>query len=130
MSDKEIYVDMIEVKLISVQGHAAVVSYRDYDGIVRARVISLKAVAGLRIGESSVIPLNIVKTGTEYGIDWETLLGEEYAITPVDIGQELRRHGLWTYDDLNSNPNEVTAALNSLSHRVHVELLRAAREIK
>ena len=121
---------LIEVKLLSVQGQAAIVTFRDGEGIFQGRIISINEVADIRTGETKLVSDKILSTGTEYGIDWETLLGEDYVLTPADIGQELRRHGLWTYEDLNSNPNVVTAALNSLAYRVFAELMRAARDIK
>ena len=121
---------MIEAKLLSVQGQAAIVSFRDKDGIFQARIISVDDIAGLRIGETKSVSKKLLDSGTEYGIDWETLLGDEYDITPVDISNELRKHGLWTYDDMNKNPHQVTAALNALSYRVFAELMRRARELR
>ena len=121
---------MIQIKLLKVRGKAAVVTLRDKDGMLQGRVISRDNVLGLRIGETKGISQNVVDTGTEYGIDVEVLLGEEYVITPQDLEQELRRHGIWTYDDLNSNSQEVVAAINTLTKKLYAALLREARITK
>lgn len=121
---------MTEVTLNKVEGRAAIVTYRDDEGDFQARIISVDDVAGLRLGETTKIPRKLLLTGTEYGIDWDILLGEEFVITPESIGQEFRRHGLWTYDDMNYNPNQVRAALNAVAGKIHAHLLREARKLK
>jgi hypothetical protein len=118
---------MIEAKLLKVEGKAAVVKYRDYEGMIQARIISYDDVRGLRINETKIFPNKIINSGTEYGIDWEVLFGEECAITPKDIEQEFRRRGLWTYDDINRNPNHVIASLTALSAKVHKRVIREAK---
>jgi len=121
---------MIQIKLLKVRGKAAVVTFRDKDGMLQGRVISRDDVLGMRIGETKGVPQSVVDTGTEYGIDVEVLLGEEYVITPRDLEQELRRHGIWTYDDMNSNSQEVVVAINTLARKVYAALLQEARIIK
>jgi hypothetical protein len=121
---------MIEVSLIKVEGRAAIVAYRDDEGDFQARIISVDEVAGLRLGETKKVSRKMLVTGTEYGIDWDVLLGDEFAITPSEIGQSFRKFGLWTYDDMNRNPAQVNAALNAVSRRIHAYLLREARQLK
>lgn len=120
---------MIEAKLMTIEGKAAIVKYRDKNGMTQARIISTDDVTGLRIGETKEFPNKIIGSGTEYGIDWEVLLGEECVIMPIDIEQEFRKRGLWTYDDMNKNPIQVKAALNAMSAKVHAQLLGEARMI-
>ena len=121
---------MISIKLLKVQGQAAVVSFRDKEGMLQARIISRDDIPGLRLGDSTAVPDRIVTKGTEYGIEMEILLGDKYVIRPVDLEQEFRKRGLWTYEDINSNPQLVRAAINSLSGRVHAEVLERSRELR
>ena len=118
---------MIQIKLLKVRGKAAVVTFRDKEGMLQGRVISKDDVLGLHIGETKAVPNTVVTSGTEYGLDLEVLFGEDYVITPRDLEQELRRHNLWTYDDLNSNSQEVFTAIGTLVRKVYAELLREAR---
>lgn len=121
---------MISITLLTVQGQAAVVSFRDKDGMLQARIISRDDISGLHLGETTLVPTLIVDKGTEYGIEMEVLLGDKYVIRPVDLEQEFRKRGLWTYEDINSNPQLVRAAINSLSGRVHAEVLDRSRELR
>jgi hypothetical protein len=121
---------MVQVTLLRVEGQAAIVSFWDKDGMLQARIISRDDVTGLRLNETTAIPAHIVDTGTDYGIEMELLLGQEYVIRPLDLEQEFRKRGLWTYKDINSNPQLVMAAINSLSGRIHVEVLERSRELK
>ncbi len=104
---------MVQVTLLEIRGHAAIVTYRDKEGMLQGRIISRDDVLGVRVRETKSVPDRVIDTGTEYGIDLEIILGEKYVITPDDLAQELRRHGVWTYDDMNKKPGEVVAAINS-----------------
>lgn len=121
---------LTDVKLIKVQGQAAVVSFWDKSGMIQARIVSRDDVAGLRVGQAGMISSSILDSGTEYGIDWEIFLGETGVITPTDIEQELRKRGIWTYEDINKNSPQVMAALNALSGRVFANLMSEARKFK
>ena len=118
---------MIQIKLLKVREKAAVITFRDKDGMLQGRVISRDDVLGLRIGETKALSDKVVNSGTEYGLDLEVLLGEGYVITPRDLEQELRRHNIWTYDDMNSNSQVVFTAINTLIRKVYAALLRSAR---
>jgi len=121
---------MISITLLKVQGQAAIVSFWDKDGMLQARIISRDDVTGLHLNETTVISKHIVDTGTDYGIDMEILLGEGYVIGPVDLEQAMRKRGLWTYEDINSNPQAVMAAINSLSGQLFASVLEKARELR
>ena len=121
---------MTQVKLLQVEGQAAIVSFWDEDGMLQARVISRDDVIGLNFNESTAVSDDIVETGTYYGIDMDLLLGVEYVIKPVDLEQEFRKRGLWTYKDINTNPQLVRAAINSLSGRINAAVLKRSRELQ
>ena len=130
MSKKKIRTMLVEVKVLKVQGQAAIITFRDKDGMIQARVVSHDDVAGLRLREAGMISSNILEAGTEYGIDWEVFLGDSDVIKPIDIEQEFRKRGLWTYEDINKNSPQVMAALNALSGRVFAQLMSEARKVK
>lgn len=121
---------MVQVTLLEIRGQAAIVTYRDEEGMLQGRIISRDDVSGVRVRETKSVHDRVINTGTEYGIDLEIILGEKYVITPGDLAQELRRHGVWTYDDLNKKPSEVVAAINSLSKKIYAVLLRESRQTK
>ena len=130
MSRKEITTMLVEVKVFKVQGQATIVTFRDKDGMVQARIISRDEVPGLRLGEAGMISSRILESGTDYGIDWEVFLGDSGVIKPTDIEQEFRKRGLWTYEDINKNSPQVMAALNARSGRVLAQLMSEARKVK
>ena len=121
---------VVEIRVIKLVGFAAVVSFRDKDGMFQARIISNEDAPGLRVGQTGIVSGRVLDSGTEYGIDWEVFLGDSDVIKPIDIEQEFRKRGLWTYEDINTNSPQVMAALNALSGRVFSQLMREARKVK
>ena len=130
MPRKTVKSKLVEVKVIRIVGVATVVSFWDKEGMIQARVVSSDDAPGLRVGHTGVISDKVLETGTEYGIDWEIFLGNSDVIKPIDLEQEFRRRGLWTYEDINTNSPQVMAALGALSKRVYVGLMSEARKVK
>jgi hypothetical protein len=65
-------------------------------------------------------------SGAEYGIDFGIIVGQ-ITITPNQVSDIFRAHGIWTQKDLLSNPKEVSAACQSLANVVHGRVLAATR---
>jgi hypothetical protein len=63
--------------------------------------------------------------GIPFGMDWSRLV--IFRASPIDLDNELKRHGIWTYDDLFSRHNDVVAALQAVYKIDAVALVRAAR---
>lgn len=116
------------VTLIGLQGNSAIVSHRDGEGMMHASIISKDYVEGLTIGTVGDVPDEAIATGTEYGFDLEILAEDSYVVSLSDLQQALRLHGIWTFNDLNQNPNQVRAALMSLVQRMHAKLHDLLRE--
>lgn len=110
------------VKLLKQAGQSAVVSFWDNEtGMVQARIISLNELpVGLRKGQEADIDKYVIDYGTEYGIEWDLLLGE----TVQFLTSSMRSHGIWTEEDLRKKPQQVVAAITSSSSQIYAELLK------
>jgi len=130
MIEKQLKSKLVEVTAMKIQGLALIVTFRDEDGMLQARIISQDDMPGLRVGQTGLVSSKALITGTEYGIDWEVFLKDADVITPSDLEQEFRRRGLWTYEDINTNSPQVMASLTALSARLYAHLLSEARKVK
>lgn len=64
--------------------------------------------------------------GIPYGMEWEELVS--LGATPELIATELRRHGIWTYEDLINDPNGALGAIQAAYRFDLARLLRAAKD--
>lgn len=110
-------------KLIKQSGQSAVVSFWDNEtGMIDAKIISINALpTGLRKDQEFDISKDVLANGTDYGIEWELLLGT----TVQHLTASMRSHGVWTETDLKTRPQQVIAAITSSSAKIYAELLRA-----
>ena len=120
--------ELVEVYVMMKDRAAAIVRYRDKDGMLQASIIPSDKVADVNIGQVAHIPVGVIEnSGTEYGFDWAVAL-DEVVLTPDDFTQVLRDHGIWTIEDLLAKPNEGVAAFMSLAKSLYVDLVKRARE--
>ena len=120
---------MIEVKLLKKSGQAAVVSFWDNEtGMMQAHIISMNDLPNdLRVGQTANVSDDALLTGTEYGMEWELLLSQSESL--MVLTASLRNHGIWTLEDLNNNPRQCIAAINSASVRIYAELLQLVKDL-
>lgn len=92
------------------------------------------------VSERAWVPLDIVdesgtsaevegpERGVPYGESWSRHITAE--ISPRVIEQELKRRGIWTFEDYMSQPEVVNGALLSAYKQVHEQIAAAAKENK
>jgi len=100
---KEPEPQMIPVKQIREQGDVVLVEWLDEEQRYHRASVPKKA---LSRGECDL------NAGIPYGEAWER--AHLPAVDPVQVANELRRHGIWTADDLLRGSTSVRAALQRL----------------
>lgn len=110
--------DTVKVKVIHRNGEATLVEWVEGDGTRRVTVPA-GVTAGGRVKRDEL------DYGIPYGAPWEDLV--EIDATPERIAAELRRCGIWTYEDLLARPEQVRGIQASVGFDV-AALFRAARE--
>jgi hypothetical protein len=53
---------------------------------------------------------SVLKKAAPYGLPFEKFL-PKFTITPTDLADSLHRYGVWTFDDVQKNPNQIAKAL-------------------
>lgn len=87
------------------------------DGVPHRGVVPSEVVIENKINDE-LLPLAI-----PYGVDWAFVLeGAMNTLTPTDIANALWKHGVWTLQDLQRNPQVVRGALLS-AYGVDYQLL-------
>ena len=84
----------VPARLIAHKGDSALVEWMDGDGYLRRAYIPLKQV---RDGAAAS---KVLDKGIPYGLPWEKWI--EVVATPEDIANELRRQGVWCWEDMNN----------------------------
>jgi hypothetical protein len=110
----------IAVKVIQKKGQAALVEWLDGDGTHRVTIPAKAIESGNRVAMSEL------GYGIPYGEPWEELV--MLAVTPAVIAEQLRRAGIWTYEDLLSRPNQALGAIQAAYGFDLTALLRAAKQ--
>lgn len=118
----------MHVKLLKREGNVVVVAYRDSDGHLQGVIVPAKVITPtLRVGEGTDIPDEAITHGTEYGLDWTIVLP-----WPSDMAKHfqssMRDHGVWTYEDFNTMPDQAFAATLAISKRLFADAAKWARQ--
>jgi hypothetical protein len=125
--------DTIEVKLIRRSGGAALVEWQSEDGYLQRATVPFHEVQNLWEDRGSnlhgEVAQEIIEIGIPYGVPWEDIIGE-IQITAKDIAESLRKHGVWTLDDAQTNPQTVIGALQAAYGFDMATLIRGARKMK
>jgi hypothetical protein len=95
----------MDITIIKEQGQAVLVERVD-NGVPRRYIVPRECVYGV-----SVAP-DVLSAGIEYGEPWEELWTPQ--VTPEAVATALRRHGIWTVEDLRREPGKAVAALQSV----------------
>ena len=69
-----------------------------------------------------------LEIGIPYGIPWETLLTP--SATPASLAKALRSAGIWTLEDVQRKPSEVSGALQTAYGIDRAMLLEVARNFE
>ena len=89
----------LPVRVISSAGDSSLVEWLDTDGMYCRVYISLSKV------EEGTVATKDLERGIPYGLPWEEFI--EITATQKHIANELRRQGVWCWQDMNN------AALNA-----------------
>lgn len=117
----------VVVQALSVHNGITLVQWADFsdNAIIRRAELPSDLVILLGNGQAAVDRGDLLDAAP-YGVAWEALITLE--ATPAMIAAELRRRGIWTYEDLFKNPQVALGAVQA-AHRVDLAaLIQAARE--
>jgi hypothetical protein len=118
----------MQCRILSKKGHVVAVSWLD-GADWKGAIIPHHYASGRRIGDTIELSTDVLHDGLDHGIWFDLFMPEEgYTITPDTIQNAMRGHGIWTYEDLVSKPQEVQAAILSVVRVVYGQLVKAARE--
>ncbi len=107
----------VPVTVLGVQGQSALVEWAD-GGLPRRAYIPASAV---KDGRASPVTLG---RGVGYGAPWERLDHPRAG----QLATALRNRGVWTYEDLRTNPNAAIGALQAIWRLDLAALLAFAKE--
>jgi hypothetical protein len=111
---------METVTVIRRTGRSALVEYQTYSGPRRATVPVSAVVNGC-------VDSDDLRQGVEYGVPWEDVLN--IRVTPGELGNALRKAGIWTAADAAANPKAVQSALLTVTTRAN-GIIEAARKFE
>jgi hypothetical protein len=97
---------MIPVRIINTVGETALVEWMVGADFVRGYLPKGVIQANATISESDA------EAATSYGVTWENYIRNSVSVK--DIAREMRRHGLWTADDLRARPQEYMRIIQTL----------------
>lgn len=112
---------MTRVKVIQLAGNSAAVEW-DNNGKLQAVIIQSRHVSAVVQG-IAYVPIEVLLSGTQYGLEWSVVLSDKYPIKPADLQGALRSAGIWTVDDLIARPNDVLRVIRSFSNGIYADLM-------
>lgn len=104
----------MKVTVIRRKGQAILVQWED-DGLHRAQIPPHALLDG-----DEVDPVELLM-GIPYGLPWAEIMGD-LVISGEEIEDTLRRHGIWSLEDLRTDPTSAAGALMA-AHRQGVQVL-------
>jgi hypothetical protein len=117
--------DVRPVTVVRVSDGMALVEWLVDDEDVRRAFVPAAAVSYPPDARPTVEP-GALDAAQPYGVDWESII--ELKGTPATIARELRRRGLWTFEDVLKNPQEALGAVHTANALDLAVLARAARD--
>lgn len=115
---------MPDVKIISFSGNSAVVRYN-----AKTYIISRSYVHGAKVGQNVTLQYEAISTGTEQSLDWSIIIPKGITISPEEIQNVLYSRGIFTLEDMDSNPNEVANAIGSLTRGIAAEIFKTVHTV-
>lgn len=113
----------MRVKVVQRKGASRLVEWVDELGYLRRSIVPHHVLSG---EEADVAQCDAPEEGIEYGMAWEELIGP-LAVTPAEVAHELRKVGIWTYDDLRQDPQGAINAFATVYGMDAQRLREAAR---
>lgn len=108
----------LEVREVGHTGDVALVEWRDADGrLRRCRLPQAEVVDGK-------VSIEALEMGVPYGLPLEEMIAFP---TPAQVAEEFHRLGLWTLEDVETNPTLAKDALRGAGGTAYAALLEAAR---
>lgn len=107
MPVKDEAIEVMQVKVLNDQGKTALVewSFKGEDEIKRGFIPSKS------LGEGNFVSRDVLLAATPYGLPWAKLI--ELKATPEGIEAALHRAGIWTFEDLRTNPMPALGAIQA-----------------
>jgi hypothetical protein len=100
----------VKIKLISKQGHAALIEWTDATGGLHRSIVPTEAIT-----EGRIDPAELDYAIHQDGIDLVAALGkDEITISAQKLQNELRRAGVWTKEDYLAKPTIIFGVLQKL----------------
>jgi hypothetical protein len=100
----------MKIKLVSKQGHAALIEWTDATGGLHRSIVPVEAITEGRIGLAE-----LDYAIHQDGIDLVAALGkDEITISAQKLQNELRRAGVWTKEDYLAKPTIIFGVLQRL----------------
>lgn len=113
----------MDVRLLSKQDGTALIELI-IDGNIRRGFVPEEVLQDDNTLDDALISLVV-----PYGLDWEFILENAIGqVTPQRLAAELRRVGLWTLQDLRSNPQAAFGALQAVYGLDLSTLIRTAED--
>lgn len=111
----------MRITVVNRQGASVLVEWQD-SGNLRRATMPAGSVNDNEVDDTEL------GYAVAYGLPWESML--TIRVTPERIADALRRHGIWTADDLRRSPSAALAALQE-AYSIDVSaLLTAVKNIK
>lgn len=95
------------VKVISTKYQGSLIEWSE-DGALRRGIVPEEVIIDDAVRD------DLLSIAIPYGLDWEHILADTMAnVTPQIISNNLHNSGIWTIDDLRSNPMVALGAIQS-----------------
>ena len=117
----ETKIKLVKVRVVRVTGPSAVVEWAG--GLKRAVIPAAEVISDELY---ATVPADVLDEGAPYGLPWERLVKME--ATPEKLADELHRNGIWTMEDVESNPRAIMGALQTVYGVELSTLIQAAHK--
>jgi hypothetical protein len=95
----------MNVKIIASKNQTALVEWEDADGLHRGYIPE-------EVIYDNVVDDDVLSIVIPYGLEWEYIIGDLLnKVTPREFSKNLRKAGIWSMQDLRSNPSVVFGAI-------------------
>lgn len=101
--------EFTRVKIIARKSGMSLVEYLDEDEKLQRVYVPTDSIYEYDDGTTRS---DAVQYGSPYGVPWAEMVTEELVLNPELLERELRRYGVWTYQDFVQSPEAVRAAFN------------------
>lgn len=114
----------IVANVVTQAGRVALVQWLDDSSLRRSHVPADEVKRGR-------CKRDVLEAGIPYGVPWEEIVESiinAQIFHPAAFADELRKHDIWTADDVEKNPRGVKRAIAAITGVTIGALMRAARQ--